>query len=187
MKKIFHSMWHSINEYRPFFIFLFVALIAGIASWGGQIYIHNNEKAIEIIVNIFSILTGFLVVILTMLSEVKIDEAADWRILLLMNEKNKQRYDKHRLLFFAYLASLVCIFVTILLSNQNKKITVSNALCTLSISSINDKIICLLEYLYLWLIFISIIYSLLLPYWLKQIWQEQVNSILKRKKPHLDP
>lgn len=169
MKKNYLLLFSILENYYPFFRFLLFAMIAAFLAWKGQIFIHRNDKAIDLIINVFSILTGFLIAILTLLSDLQIDENANWRKLSLNENRYKQRYNKHSLLFYTYLLTLVFIFLTILLSHNDEYK--------------DGKIICSLEYIYLWFVCISLIYSAFLPSRLIQIRNERLQRILGSKKP----
>lgn len=177
MKKKHPLLFSIIQKYYPFFRFLFFAMVSAFLAWKGQIYIHGNEKAIDLIINVFSILTGFLIAILTLFSEIEIEKNANWRKLTSNEIRYKQRYKKHSLLFYTYLLTLIFIFLSILLGNNNKCISEEIK------SSLEKTIISSLEYIYLWSACISIIYSAFLPSRLIQIRSEHSQRILENKKP----
>lgn len=172
MKKNYYSLSTILKEYSPFLRFLLFGIIAALLSWKGQIFIHGNDKARELIINAFSILSGFLIAILTLYSDLQIDENANWRNLTLSENMSNRRYSKHSLLFYTYLLTLVCIFLTILLNHRDEYK--------------DGKIIYFLEYVYLWLVCISLVYSAFLPSRLAQIRKERFQCILDSKKPKPD-
>ncbi|MCI4078616.1 hypothetical protein MM809_38615, partial [Klebsiella pneumoniae] len=97
----------------------------------------------------FAILAGFLIAIMTLFSDMRFDEDANWRQIQIREDVQEQRYIKHSLLFYTYLAVLVCVFIVILLAHKEEYK--------------NGPAIFWLERSYLFLACISIFYSVFLP------------------------
>ncbi len=160
-----------MNKYSPFIKFICFAIAAAFLAWKGQPFAHGNEKAIEIIINVFSILAGFLIAILTLFSDMRFDESANWRKLELQEAVQQQKFGKHSLLFFTYLSVLISVFLVILLTGQEN-------------SSLKDSsIITCLELVYLFLAILSVIYSLFLPSNLLKIRKQEFDRLHKSKLP----
>lgn len=68
---------------RKVVTFLFIIILSSIISYFIQPFIHGNEKAIDLIINVFSILAGFLVAIMTLFSDFSINNETNWRELSL--------------------------------------------------------------------------------------------------------
>ena len=160
-----------MKKYRPFIKFICFAIVAAFWAWKGQPFVHDNEKAIDIIINVFSILAGFLIAILTLFSDMRFDESANWRKLELQEAAQQQKYGKHSLLFFAYLFVLVVVFLVVLLTGQAN-------------SSLKDsQVVVYLERIYLFLAVLSVIYSLFLPSNLLKIRKQEFDRLQKSKLP----
>ena len=153
----------------PLVRFFLIASLSGLLAYLGQPFVHSNEKAIDLIINVFAILAGFLIAIMTLFSDMRFDEDANWRQLQVREQRQEQRYAKHSMLFYAYLAVLVCVFVVILLQNH---------------ADFKDShTIKIFEYLYLWLSCISLFYSVFLPGKLTQSRKEEFHKLMESKKP----
>jgi cytochrome bd-type quinol oxidase subunit 2 len=108
----------KINWLRSIYIFLSIAL--GVVS--GLFFhssIHNNSQAINIIVTVFSILSGFLIAIITMIGDsAPLINARSWRALELNRDRFITRLYRHKLLFLLYLSTLVIIFIASLIKGK---------------------------------------------------------------------
>lgn len=123
----------------------------------------------DLIVNVFAILAGFLLAIMTLFNNMRFDEGANWRRLRIREILQDRRYGRHSLLFYSYMAVLICVFVVVLLSHS---------------PDYKDGVVVLrLEYAYLFLACVSMFYSLLLPSKLIQIRKEAFEQLMNRKNP----
>ncbi|HGG9983471.1 TPA: hypothetical protein ACJKEI_001808, partial [Neisseria meningitidis] len=145
-----------MKKYLPLLRFLLIACISAFLAWKGQPFVHGNEKAVDLIINVFAILAGFLIAIMTLFSDMRFDEDANWRQIQIREGVQEQRYIKHSLLFYTYLAVLVCVFIVILLAH----IVI---LLAHKEEYKNGPAIFWLERSYLFLACISIFYSVFLP------------------------
>tara|TARA_R110002012_G_scaffold321120_1_gene547470 strand:- start:2311 stop:2766 length:456 start_codon:yes stop_codon:yes gene_type:complete len=68
--------------------------------------ISNNKEAINIIVTIFSILAGFLIAVITFITEPAMKGANDWKELQLKKRNIRNQMTRHKLLFYCYLMTL---------------------------------------------------------------------------------
>ena len=108
----------NINKVRTAYIVLSVVLGVVVAI-SGHSYIHNNNQAISIIVNIFSILSGFLIVIITMVGDTSyLANVENWRTLELNRDRLITRLYRHKLLFLLYLTTLALIFIAFLVKDK---------------------------------------------------------------------
>lgn len=156
------------TNYQPLIRFILLAILSAFISYFAQPLIHNNEKANDLLINVFAILAGFLISIMTLFGDIKFDENANWRQLRVEEDLQNQRYTKHSFLFYSYLSTLILIFSSILLKNKETEYL---------------KIMQYLEYMYLWLACISIFYSFFLPNKLIQHRKEEYKKIMESKKP----
>ena len=112
-----------MKKYRPFIKFTCFTIVAAFLAWKGQPFVHANEKAIDIIINVFSILAGFFIAILTLFSDMRFDESANWRKLELQGAVQQQKYGKHSLLFFCLFICFGCCFSSSFINGSSKFIS----------------------------------------------------------------
>jgi|SRR5690554_1852328 len=90
-------------------LLLFSAASAA-GSYYAQPLVHNNKEAADVLVNVFSILAGFLVAVMTIMGEPVFYRKKTWRY----NQSSRRNYIKslirHKDLFHAYLITLALIF-----------------------------------------------------------------------------
>lgn len=88
------------------------ASVSGVVAYYAQPLIHNNKDAADVLINVFSILAGFLVAVMTIMGEPVFHRQRTWRY----NRQAKKNYEKtlyrHKDLFHAYLVTLAIIFVS---------------------------------------------------------------------------
>jgi len=89
------------------------------AGWYGQPLIHGNNEAIGVIVNVFSILAGFLVTIMTLLGEPSLFRGNTWRSDAVKKSNVYRRLARHKWLFITYLSVLGFVFVATLLTKRD--------------------------------------------------------------------
>ena len=95
-----------------------VALALGIASgWYGQDLVHDNEKARDVIVTVFSILAGFLIAIMTLMGDQSVLPGS-WRIAKAEGDKIRLKLIRQKWLFYFYLVTLSLIFVHTLVEKK---------------------------------------------------------------------
>src|SRR5690554_6739935 len=92
--------------------FTVTVLASGVAGWYGQPFIHGNSDASSVIVNVFSILAGFLVTIMTLLGEPGAVRGRTYRADVVRRGNFYRRLVRHKWLFIAYLCVLGLIFIT---------------------------------------------------------------------------
>lgn len=162
-----------MKTYRPLIRFMLIACLSALLAWKGQPLVHGNEKAVDLIINMFAILAGFLIAIMTLFSDMRFDEDANWRQLQLREDLQERHYDRHSLLFYAYIAVLICVFMVVLLKHSPEYE--------------NSTVLICFEYAYLFLACISVFYSVFLPSKLIQTRKEAFAQLMKHKKPRRPP
>lgn len=99
--------------------FIAVAVITGIAAgFFGQPFIHGNERAIGVIVNVFSILAGFLVAIMTILADPAGFMTKSWRSAEKTRPAIYAKLLRQKYLFILYLTILLLITIQSLIEKQ---------------------------------------------------------------------
>jgi hypothetical protein len=102
---------------RCLFFALALAAGCGAATWG-QPLIHGNESAVNIIVTVFSILSGFLVAVITIIGDPSgVAARNSWQFTELNRRNVHHRLIRNKWMFVLYLITLTLIFVSSLLSS----------------------------------------------------------------------
>lgn len=130
-------------------VWLFVAVVAISAAVGcyGQPFVHGNDEARGVIVNVFSILAGFLITVMTLLGEPGLYRGRTWRSDAVKRSNVYQRLVRHKWLFISYLIVLALVFVTTIATKREP----------------DSQLVAWLEGLYLGFAAFAFIYSLMLP------------------------
>lgn len=144
-------------------LILLAIIIAGGISYVAQPLVHASPDANSVIINVFTILTGFL------FANVEYDSSANWRQLEVQESINQSRFDKLHFLFYLYLAVLIFVFMAVLLKD-NKQYQ-------------NSLFLVCLEYFYLWLTSFSLMMSISLPSKLNTFRKNKFNEAIKDKRP----
>lgn len=147
-------------------IFIFATILGMAVAWFGQPLIHNNERAVNVIVTTFSILAGFLIAIMTIISDPSVFGRRTWRAAEIGRKSVYQKLVRQKWLFVAYLITLALIFLESLLIKRYTEISLW------------------LEHIYLFLGTVAFIFSLRLPSTLMNIQIERHEQFIdhKRKK-----
>lgn len=98
--------------------FVFAVLIGATVGYYGQPLIHGNNEAVGVIVNVFSILAGFLVTIMTLLGEPGLFHGRTWRSDAVKKSNTYRRLTRHKWLFITYLTVLALVFTSTLLTKK---------------------------------------------------------------------
>lgn len=104
----------TIDGYRIVFFLLYI-LLGCAAGWFGQPLIHGNGEAVGIIVNVFAILAGFLVTIMTLLGDPGLYRGRTWRSDAVKKSNVYRRLVRHKWLFILYLSVLGLVFLATLI------------------------------------------------------------------------
>lgn len=158
-----------MKKHLPAIRLILVVLLSGWLACMAQPFVHGNEKAVDLIINVFAILAGFLIAIMTLFSDMQFDQDANWRKLELARNLQEQRYLKHSWLFYTYLLVLVCVFMVVLLNHHP--------------AYQNSALIIWCERAYLFCACVSLFYSFFLPSKLTQIQKERMKQLIEEKKP----
>jgi len=99
--------------------FIGFALISGLfAGWFGQPYIHGNERAISVIVNVFSVLAGFLVAVMSIMGDPTGFVFRNWRFAEVARPSVYAKLLRQKYLFILYLLVLSLITIESLIEKQ---------------------------------------------------------------------
>ncbi|MCC3256149.1 hypothetical protein [Xanthomonas campestris] len=128
-------------------LFAAIAVFSAAIGWYGQPFIHGNEEARDVIVNVFSILAGFLITVMTLLGEPGLYRGRTWRSDAIKRSNVYQRLVRHKWLFISYLIVLALVFLTTIVTKRKPD---------------GQQVACL-EALYLGFATFAFIYSLMLP------------------------
>ncbi|SPZ07590.1 Uncharacterised protein [Pseudomonas luteola] len=149
-------------------VFLFISIVISIfAGINGQQFIHMNKDAVDIIINTFSILAGFLMTALTFVIEPK-PGAKIWRADAARRQNFHNRLVRYKWLFVIYLLVLGLAFITMAVGGDEKK-------------QYTDIII-FLEKVYLSLACFAFLVSLSLPGQLMKFQMERYEELIEAKK-----
>lgn len=125
----------------------------------------NNPNAINTVVTIFSILAGFLVAIITFITEPILQQAKKWEELQHMKNTVRHKLLRHQILFFIYLLTLGVALIMYL--TPQDKVLMQKFLQTLFLGST---------------VFVFLA-SLSLPSSLMKIQMERYEAALKSSRP----
>ncbi|CRM28481.1 hypothetical protein [Pseudomonas sp. 25 E 4] len=157
-------------DWRRIAFFLGAVFISIWCGWYGQPLVHDNNDARSMITDVFSILAGFLMTVLTLLIEPK-PTAKIWREAASKKTTFVNRIIRYKWLFMLYLSVLGMVFVANLLT---KAAGVA-------------EILLWVERIYLSLATLAFIISLTLPNQLMQLQVGRYNEMInEKKKPVVD-
>lgn len=152
-------------DWRRLLFFLGAAFVSGWCGWHGQPLVHENNDARSMITDVFSILAGFLMTVLTLLIEPK-PTAKIWREAAATKTTFVNRIIRYKWLFMLYLIILGMVFAANLLE-KNKDLATT---------------LIWLERVYLSFATLAFIISLTLPNQLMQLQVGRYNEIIDEKK-----
>jgi hypothetical protein len=149
---------------------LFLGVSAILGKYG-QPYVHGNEEARSVIVNVFSILAGFLITVMTLLGEPGLFRSRTWRADAARRENMHRRLLRHKLLFLAYLTTLGLIFGTTIVAKRYPE---------------SDCVVWL-ERIYLAMAVLAFLCSLILPSKLMSLQLAKYDAQIEARKQGKDP
>lgn len=129
------------RERVAYLALLFVAAACGVAAyiWGAPL-IRGNDKAMDVIVTLFSILAGFIIAIMTLLGDETL-RPGGWARARVDADAVKRRLDRQQHLFWLYLGTLTIILASRLIqtaypsiSNELQKVAFALAVVALVVS-----------------------------------------------------
>lgn len=140
-------MSRSTVDWSRIGLFAMIIAISMAVGWYGQPFVHGNAEARGVVVNVFSILAGFLITVMTLLGEPGLYRGRTWRSDAVKRSNVYQRLVRHKWLFISYLTVLALVFVTTIMAKRGP----------------SSQELELLEGLYLGVATFAFIYSLMLP------------------------
>lgn len=145
-------------------IFVLTCVVGGgvVGVWG-QGFTHGNKDAVDLLVNVFSILAGFLVAIMSLHGGDLID-TGKWRRAIGQQRSLQTSLIRQRGLFYLYLSTLALIFI-----------------CRL-IGARYPQLVSVLESLYFWLGTTAFMLSFGLPAALLDIQSRQIDRAVDEAK-----
>lgn len=109
---------NGVIDWARISYFCLLCIAGSFIAYFGQPLIHGNTEASGIIVNVFSILAGFLVTILTILGEPNFALGRSWRSTAVNKDNYYNRLYRHKSLFILYLVVLASVFASSLLMHK---------------------------------------------------------------------
>lgn len=152
-------------DYRRLAFLIGASFVAGWAGWYGQPLIHESSDARSMITDVFAILAGFLMTVLTLLIEPK-PTTKVWREAAAKKGNFINRLVRYKWLFMLYLIVLGLIFICNLLSTTKDF----------------AEAIIWLERIYLGFATLAFIISLTLPNQLMQLQVDRYCEMIEAKK-----
>lgn len=157
-------------DWRRLLFFLGAAVVSGWCGWHGQPLVHENNDARAMITDVFSILAGFLMTVLTLLIEPK-PTAKIWREAAAKKTTFINRIIRYKWLFMLYLSVLGLVFAANLLGKSKDSV----------------ELLLWVERAYLTLATLAFIISLTLPNQLMQLQVGRYNEMInEKKKPEVE-
>lgn len=139
--------WYTEIDWKRIILFAASIVLSALVGWLGQPFVHGNDEARGVIVNVFSILAGFLITVMTLLGEPGLYRGRTWRSDAVKRSNVYQRLVRHKWLFITYLLVLGLVFVTTIVAKRYP----------------DDIAVLQLERIYLGLATMAFILSLMLP------------------------
>lgn len=139
-------------------------LVVMIATYFIQPLIHENENALNTIVTIFSILSGFAILVITQLGDISMIPDGNWRVAKEAKRSFKKRLRSQKFLYLLYISTLILALLTTLSTNTFYIVHY------------------LIEYTFLCLALISLLASLKLPYIIENIQDYRYDLVIDDRK-----
>lgn len=159
-------MRHLEVDWSRIGLFFSIAAVSAVIGWYGQPFIHGNDEARGVIVNVFSILAGFLITVMTLLGEPGLYRARSWRSDEVRRSNVYQRLVRHKWLFISYLIVLALVFLTTIVAKRDP----------------DSFAVTCLEGLYLGFATLAFIYSLMLPSRLLNLQLARFDELVESKR-----
>lgn len=146
--------------------FILTISLSAFMSYLGKDHITNNSDAINLMVSLYSILSGFLVTIITIIGDPsEILSTKNWREAFYMIKKPSTQLIKACCLFYCYFITLILLFISMILPEDGTFIF---------------KL--LFEYAYIFFASLALIWSFGLPLMLVQYQKLKLESALQKKR-----
>lgn len=150
-------------DFRRVFFISMSFVVACAVGYFGQPFIHNNDLAIGVVVNVFSVLSGFLVTVMVILGEPTLFTGLRRREVASQRKNFYQRLARQKWLFILYLLVLGVLFAAAILSKSDDM----------------KGFVVWLERLYLTFAVFAFILSLTLPHRLMMLQQARFDELFK--------
>lgn len=160
------TRWHEGIDWDRVGIFAASAVASVAVGYYGQPFVHGNDEARGVIVDVFAILAGFLITVMTILGEPGLFRGRTWRSDAVRRSNVYRRLVRHKWLFVTYLLVLGLVFVTAVAAKKYPK----------------DIAVIRLESFYLGLATFAFIYSLMLPSRLMNIQLARFDELVESRK-----
>lgn len=157
-------------DWRRIGLFAVIASVSGAIGWYGQPFVHGNDEARGIIVNVFSILAGFLITVMTLLGEPGLYRGRTWRSDAVKRSNVYQQLVRHKWLFISYLIVLALVFVATIVTKRAP----------------DSRGEACLESLYLGFATLAFIYSLMLPSRLLNLQLARFDELVESRRKRGD-
>lgn len=148
----------------PRCVLFLVAILSGIIVFiWGQPLIHGNNNAVSLIVTFFSVLAGFLVGLIALITDPsKVATLGNWRITERYRVIVVQRLARQRWMFVLYLVTIALAFSSTLLKEYEYSIFIERTYFALAVT--------------------SFILSLRLPWTIATMQMERYDAVLKQQR-----
>lgn len=134
-------------DWRRLGLFAAIVGISTAIGWLGQPFVHGNDEARGVVVNVFSILAGFLITVMTLLGDPGLFRGRTWRSDAVKRSNVYRRLVRHKWLFISYLIVLALVFLTTIVAKREPE----------------GRPVMYMEGLYLGFATLAFLYSLMLP------------------------
>lgn len=141
---------------------VFIVFSALVSGWATPLLVANKE-AVGIVVTAFSILAGFLMGMVSFVTDPAGFYPGDWKILSKQKAIIETRLARQQALFYLYLTSI--LFIVLALCIEDK--------CYLK---------SFLEYGFVFLTSLSFIFSFSIPRWMKIYQVEKIDVLIQHRK-----
>lgn len=160
------TAWHNEIDWKRIALFVAAILVSVLVGWLGQPFVHGNDEARGVVVNVFSILAGFLITVMTLLGEPGLYRGRTWRSDAVKRSNVYQRLVRHKWLFITYMLVLGLVFVTTIVAKRYPE----------------DIAVIRLERIYLGLATMAFILSLMLPSRLMSLQLARFDELVESRR-----
>lgn len=143
---------------------IFCAVTAALASYFGADFLRHSPSALGAMIDIFSILAGVLVAVISIVGDPSMLLPGNWRLGYEHADEMQKKIANFSHLFFSYILSLIFIVLCMVL-NDNKIETFDFAFNVLAFSAV-----------------LSLLLSVPLPYSLMAIQKERMREEIRTRK-----
>ena len=147
-------------------LFIVIIGVSATAGWFGQPWIHDNSEIRSITVNVFSVLAGFIIAVMTFIGDPGLNRGRTWRSDEIHKRVVYNRLIRHQWLFITYLfvLMLVMMVAVVIKSHPNSLLTTN------------------LERLYTGTTCLAFCYSFLLPCKLIKYQLERFDELIEMRR-----